>query len=91
MYIFERVTKKFKGDIGLWIQYSEVAKKEGARKLVGKVLASSVHIPQTPYDDSHVHPGLHADMISMLYCDAAVLSFSTHSPPRFTFCSRRTS
>jgi hypothetical protein len=40
LYIFERATKKFKGDIGLWIQYAEVAKKEGARKLVGKVLAT---------------------------------------------------
>lgn len=40
LYIFDRATKKFKGDIGLWIQYAEVAKKEGARKLVGKVLAT---------------------------------------------------
>ena len=37
--IFERALKKFKGDVGLWIQYIQVAKKEGARALVGRITA----------------------------------------------------
>ncbi|CED85230.1 HAT (Half-A-TPR) repeat-containing protein [Phaffia rhodozyma] len=40
--LFDRATRKFKGDVGLWIQYSEVAKKQGAKKLVGKILASAL-------------------------------------------------
>ena len=38
-HIFERALKKFKGDVGLWIQYIQVAKKEGARTLVGRITA----------------------------------------------------
>lgn len=38
-HIFERALKKFKGDIGLWIQYIQVAKEEGARTLVGRITA----------------------------------------------------
>ena len=37
--IFERALKKFKGDVGLWLQYIHVAKKEGARALVGRITA----------------------------------------------------
>lgn len=37
--IFERAVKKFKSDVGLWIQYIELAKKEGARALVGRITA----------------------------------------------------
>ena len=37
--IFERALKKFKGDVGLWIQYIQLAKKEGARALVGRITA----------------------------------------------------
>ena len=37
--IFERALKKFKGDVGLWLQYIQVAKKEGARALVGRITA----------------------------------------------------
>ena len=37
--IFERALKKFKGDVGLWIQYIQVARKEGARSLVGRITA----------------------------------------------------
>jgi U3 small nucleolar RNA-associated protein 6 len=37
--IFERATRKFKGDIRLWVQYIDVAKKEGAGNLVGRVAA----------------------------------------------------
>ena len=38
-HIFERALKKFKSDVGLWIQYIQVAKKEGARSLVGRITA----------------------------------------------------
>ena len=38
-HIFERALKKFKGDVGLWLQYIQVAKKEGARALVGRITA----------------------------------------------------
>ena len=41
-HIFERALKKFKGDVGLWIQYIQVAKKEGARALVGRITARQV-------------------------------------------------
>lgn len=40
--IFERALKKFKGDVGLWIQYVQVAKREGARALVGRITARYV-------------------------------------------------
>ena len=38
-HIFERALKKFKSDVGLWIQYVEIAKREGARALVGRITA----------------------------------------------------
>ena len=38
-HIFERALKKFKSDVGLWIQYVEIAKREGARVLVGRITA----------------------------------------------------
>lgn len=41
-HIFERALKKFKSDVGLWIQYVQVAKKEGARSLVGRITARYV-------------------------------------------------
>lgn len=37
--IFDRAVKKFKSDVDLWIQYIQVAKREGARTLVGKIVA----------------------------------------------------
>jgi U3 small nucleolar RNA-associated protein 6 len=37
--IFERAVKKFKSDVGLWIEYIELAKREGARGLVGRITA----------------------------------------------------
>ena len=37
--IFERAVNKFKSDVDLWIQYIQVAKQEGARTLVGKIVA----------------------------------------------------
>ncbi|TCD64878.1 U3 snoRNP protein [Steccherinum ochraceum] len=48
-HIFERALKKFKSDIGLWIQYIQVAKKEGARSLVGRITARAMKLhPNVP-------------------------------------------
>lgn len=41
-HIFERALKKFKSDVGLWVQYVQVAKREGARALVGRIIARYV-------------------------------------------------
>ena len=47
--IFERATTKFKGDVGLWIQYSQVAKSQKAKKLIGRVLTDALlHHPTNP-------------------------------------------
>ena len=43
-YIFERALKKFKADVGLWVQYINVAKHEGARALVGRITARYVSL-----------------------------------------------
>ena len=37
--IFERAVRKFKGDVGLWMEYIRVVEKVGAKALVGKVTA----------------------------------------------------
>ncbi|GBE81415.1 predicted protein [Sparassis crispa] len=48
-HIFERALKKFKGDVGLWIQYVRVAKKERARALVGRITARALQLhPNVP-------------------------------------------
>ncbi|KAJ7497093.1 U3 small nucleolar RNA-associated protein 6-domain-containing protein [Mycena latifolia] len=48
-HIFERALKKFKADVGLWIQYIDVAKREGAHTLVGRVTARALQLhPDTP-------------------------------------------
>ncbi len=41
-HIFERALKKFKSDVALWIEYIHLAKKEGARSLVGRISARFV-------------------------------------------------
>lgn len=47
--IFERALKKFKSDVGLWTQYIQVAKREGARSLVGRITARALQLhPRTP-------------------------------------------
>ncbi|KAK7692964.1 hypothetical protein QCA50_004605 [Cerrena zonata] len=47
--IFERALKKFKSDTGLWIQYIQIAKKEGARSLVGRITARALQLfPNIP-------------------------------------------
>ncbi|KAH9485258.1 U3 small nucleolar RNA-associated protein 6 [Psilocybe cubensis] len=48
-HIFERAVKKFKSDVGLWVQYIEVAKREGARALVGRITARALQLhPNKP-------------------------------------------
>ncbi|KAI6046054.1 U3 small nucleolar RNA-associated protein 6-domain-containing protein [Pisolithus marmoratus] len=48
-HIFERALRKFKGDVGLWIQYIQVAKRVGARGLVGRVTARALQLhPNVP-------------------------------------------
>ncbi|KIM29138.1 hypothetical protein M408DRAFT_8499 [Serendipita vermifera MAFF 305830] len=42
--IFERATRKFKGDVRLWVQYIDVAKKEGAGNLVGRIVAKALKL-----------------------------------------------
>ncbi|RPD63879.1 hypothetical protein L227DRAFT_572320 [Lentinus tigrinus ALCF2SS1-6] len=47
--IFERALRKFKGDVGLWLQYIQVAKKERARALVGRITARALQLhPNVP-------------------------------------------
>ncbi|EPQ57473.1 hypothetical protein GLOTRDRAFT_38919 [Gloeophyllum trabeum ATCC 11539] len=46
-HIFERALQKFKGDVALWIQYIELAKKEGARALVGRITARALQLHPT--------------------------------------------
>jgi U3 small nucleolar RNA-associated protein 6 len=43
-HVFERALRKFKDDVGLWIQYIHIAKKEGARALVGRLSARYVRL-----------------------------------------------
>lgn len=38
-YVFERAVAKFKGDLGLWVQYILLAKKEGAKGLASRICA----------------------------------------------------
>ena len=40
--IFERAVRKFKGDVGIWMEYIRVAEKMGAKALVGKITARRV-------------------------------------------------
>ncbi|KDQ21825.1 hypothetical protein BOTBODRAFT_99309 [Botryobasidium botryosum FD-172 SS1] len=48
-YILERAVRKFKADIGLWVQYIDVAKREGARALVGRICARALQLhPNEP-------------------------------------------
>ncbi|PPQ89504.1 hypothetical protein CVT25_012176 [Psilocybe cyanescens] len=48
-HIFERAVKKFKSDVALWVQYIQVAKREGARALVGRITARALQLhPNKP-------------------------------------------
>ncbi|KAJ7502809.1 U3 small nucleolar RNA-associated protein 6-domain-containing protein [Mycena galericulata] len=39
--------RRFKADVGLWVQYIEVAKREGAHTLVGRVAARAIQMHPT--------------------------------------------
>ncbi|KAL4080344.1 U3 small nucleolar RNA-associated protein 6-domain-containing protein [Scleroderma yunnanense] len=48
-HIFERALRRFKADVGLWIQYIQVAQREGARSLVGRITARALQLhPNVP-------------------------------------------
>ncbi|KAJ3809081.1 U3 small nucleolar RNA-associated protein 6-domain-containing protein [Lentinula lateritia] len=48
-HIFERALKRFKSDVGLWIEYIQLARKEGARSLVGRITARALQLhPNVP-------------------------------------------
>ncbi|KAF9474566.1 hypothetical protein BDN70DRAFT_815448, partial [Pholiota conissans] len=48
-HIFERAVTKFKSDVGIWVQYIQVAKREGARALVGRITARALQMhPNKP-------------------------------------------
>ncbi|KAJ4468301.1 U3 small nucleolar RNA-associated protein 6-domain-containing protein [Lentinula aciculospora] len=48
-HIFERALKRFKSDVGLWIEYIQIAQKEGARSLVGRITARALQLhPNVP-------------------------------------------
>ncbi|KAF8995433.1 U3 small nucleolar RNA-associated protein 6-domain-containing protein [Cyathus striatus] len=47
--IFERALRRFKSDVGLWMQYIQLAKREGARALVGRITARALQLhPNKP-------------------------------------------
>ncbi|KAF9237504.1 U3 small nucleolar RNA-associated protein 6-domain-containing protein [Melanogaster broomeanus] len=63
--IFERALKRFKSDVGLWIQYVQVANRENARALVGRITARALqlhpHVPSlyilaASHELSHMSP-----------------------------------
>ncbi|KAF9227279.1 hypothetical protein BS17DRAFT_878240 [Gyrodon lividus] len=63
--IFERALKRFKSDVALWIQYVQVANREGARALVGRITARALqlhpHVPSlyilaASHELSHMSP-----------------------------------
>lgn len=46
-HIFERALKKFKDDVGLWIQYIQLAENHGARSLVSRISARAIQLHPT--------------------------------------------
>ncbi|KAJ7647526.1 U3 small nucleolar RNA-associated protein 6-domain-containing protein [Roridomyces roridus] len=47
--IFEHALRRFKSDVALWIQYIELAKREGAHTLAGRVVARAIQMhPNVP-------------------------------------------
>ncbi|KAJ3824206.1 U3 snoRNP protein [Lentinula raphanica] len=47
--IFERAVKRFKSDVGLWIEYIQLAKREGARSWIGRITARALQLhPHVP-------------------------------------------
>lgn len=46
-FIFERATKRFHGDVDLWLQYIEYAKQQKSTKILGKVYAAVLQFHPT--------------------------------------------
>lgn len=48
-FLFDRATKKFPGDLGLWMQYLEYARRQRALKKLSQILTSTLRLhPQKP-------------------------------------------
>ncbi|KAF8316380.1 hypothetical protein DL93DRAFT_2056465 [Clavulina sp. PMI_390] len=46
-FLFERAVAKFKNDLGLWVQYIQLAKKEGAKGLASRICARALQLHPT--------------------------------------------
>ncbi|KAF8928593.1 U3 small nucleolar RNA-associated protein 6-domain-containing protein [Dissophora ornata] len=46
-FIYRRCLTKFKGDISIWLQYINYAKKTGASRTLGKIFAQSIQLHPT--------------------------------------------
>ena len=46
-YVLDRATKKFPGDIGLWMQYIKFAQKQGSNKKVSQLLTNILRLHPT--------------------------------------------
>ncbi|CAK5265704.1 unnamed protein product [Mycena citricolor] len=64
-HVFERALKRFKSDIGLWVQYIQLAQREGAHTLASRVTARAIQL----------HP-----TVGSLYVLAAELEMERGSP-----------
>lgn len=46
-FIYKRCLIKFKGDISIWLQYIDFAKKTGATRTLGKIFAQAIQLHPT--------------------------------------------
>ena len=46
-FVFDRATRKFHGDTGLWLEYLNYAKREKANKKVAQILTSMLRMHPT--------------------------------------------
>jgi len=46
-FIYKRCLVKFKGDISIWLQYIDYAKKTGATRTLGKIFAQAIQLHPT--------------------------------------------
>ncbi|KAJ3727158.1 U3 small nucleolar RNA-associated protein 6-domain-containing protein [Lentinula raphanica] len=79
--IFERAVKRFKSDVGLWIEYIQLARREGARSRIGRITAryglAFILTPKADLADSalQLHPH-----VPTLYILAASHELDLRSP-----------
>ncbi|KAL1303857.1 hypothetical protein AAFC00_000313 [Neodothiora populina] len=50
LFILERATRRFQGDMGLWMQYLEYCKKEGARKKLSDAFTKCLRLHPLKYE-----------------------------------------